>query len=270
MFTLSDFKSSLTDRLTTGKSIQGNLFKQVAGDLAKQALGIQSAAAYENQTQIYFTDPETQESLQMPVLPQEITIKWERQTETVNILNLGEVNFTTGKKLQEISFSSFFPVEYTPTYCRYADIPDPAAAYMTLDGWCAARNTDYIPDKPVRLMIVGTSLNINMMVLISNLEVKDRGGEPGDIYYSLSCREWREIKVRTETEQRAKNNRPNPKPKPKTVQQKLKPGAQLRETLYKLAKQHYGNGQSWSKILNTNKDKLQGDLTKKAINLVLR
>lgn len=270
MLSIDDFKSSLLDRATSGKSIQGSLFKQVAGDLAKQALGIESAKAYENQTQIYFTDPQTQEKLQIPVLPPKITVKWERQTETVNILNLGDVDFTTGRKLQEISFSSFFPVEYTPTYCRYADIPAPSEAYMTLDGWCAARNTDYVPDRPVRLMIVGTSLDINMLVLITSLEVEDRGGEPGDIYYSLTCREWREIKVRTEAEQRARNNRPNPKPKPKTTQQKLKPGAQLREDLYKLAKQHYGNGQSWTKIMNLNKDKLQGKLTKKAINLVLR
>lgn len=270
MFTISDFKKSLIDRATTGKSIQANLFRQVTGDLAKQALGIQSVAAYENQTQIYFTDPQTQESLQIPVLPQEITVKWERQTETVNILNLGEVDFTTGKKLQEVSFSSFFPVEYTPTYCRYADIPDPAAAYMTLDGWCAARNTEYIPDRPVRLMIVGTSLNINMLVLISSLEVQDRGGEPGDIYYSIACREWREIKIRTEAERRARNNRPNPKPKPKTILQKAKSGEKVQEFLYKIAKQHYGSGQSWDKILSMNKDKLQGDLTKKAINLVLR
>ncbi|SEO98644.1 LysM peptidoglycan-binding domain-containing protein [Propionispora vibrioides] len=269
MFTVDDFKSSLTDRLITGKSMQGNLFKQVAGDLAKQALGIASQPVYENQTQIYFTDPQTQESLQIPVLPPKITIKWERQTETVNILNLGEVDFTTGKKLQEISFSSFFPIEYTPTYCRYADIPDPATAYMTLDGWCAAQNTDYVPDRPVRLMITGTSLNINMLVLISNLETEDRGGEPGDIYYSLSCREWREIKVRTEAEQYARNNRPNPKPKPKIVQQKIKSGDTVQEFLYKIAKQHYGNGQDWNKVYNMNKAKLQGNLTKKAIDLVL-
>ena len=270
MLNLSDIKSSFTDRLITGKSVQGSLFKQVAGDLAKKALGIESEAVYENQTRIFFTDPQTQEVLQIPVLPPDITVKWDRQTETVSILNLGEVNFTTGKKLQEISFSSFLPLEYTPTYCRYADIPDPYEAYMTLDGWCAARNTDYIPDRPVRLMIVGTSLNINMLVLITSLEMKDRGGNPGDLYYSISCREWREIKVRTEAEQRNRNNRPNPKPKPKTIAQKAKPNEPIREMLYKIAKQHYGNGQNWTKILNMNKEKLQGDLTKKAMNLVLR
>ena len=248
MLGLNDVTSSFTDRLTTGKSAQGSLFRQVAGDLAKQALGVNAAETVENQVRIYFTDPQTNESLQIPVMPPDITIKWDRKTETVEVLNLGEVDFTTGKKLQEISFSSFFP----------------------LDGWCAARNTDYVPDRPVRLMIVGTSLNINMLVLITSLEMKDRGGNPGDLYYSLSCREWREIKVRTEAEQRNRNNRPNPKAKPKTITQKAKANEPVREMLYKIAKAQYGNGSKWTKILSMNQTALQGDATKKALNLVLR
>ena len=116
----------------------------------------------------------------------------------------------------------------------------------------------------------GTSLDINMLVLITSLEVKDRGGEPGDIYYSLTCREWREIKVRTEAEQRNRNNRPNPKAKPKTITQKAKANEPVREMLYKIAKAQYGNGSKWTKILSMNQTALQGDVTKKALNLVLR
>ena len=258
----------------TGSSLQGNLFRQAAGDLAKTTVASkeskETAKAYENEVRIHFTEPQTNQSLQIPVLPANITIKWERQTETVNILNLGEVDFTTGRKLQEISFNSFFPLEYTPAYCRYADIPDPAKAYETLDNWCAGKNADAVPDKPVRLIIVGTSLNINMLVLINHLEMKDRGGSPGDLYYSISCRQWREIKVRTANEQRATNNRSNTKPIVKTILEKATTGEPTREFLYKLAKQYYGNGGNWTKLLELNKEKLQGDLTKKAVSLVLR
>lgn len=268
---LDAFKDSLKDRLTTGGSVHSNTFRQVALDIAKQSLGIATESAYENTTRIIFTEPETQESLEIPVLPREITVKWARKKETVNILNLGEVDFTTGKKLQEISFSSFFPLEYLPTYCRYADIPDPYEAYMTLDAWCAARDSaQYVPDKPVRMVIVGTALDINMLVLITGLEVKDRGGEPGDLYYSITCREWREIKVRTEFEERIRNNRPNPRPKSKTAKGAPKEGESLNEFLYKTAKQHYGNGQSWEKIKSMNMEKLKNGLPTKAVDWVLR
>ena len=267
MSILNSIGSSFGARMMTGSS--GSLFKQVAMSAAQATLGLAVQPSYENQTQIYLTDPQSGERLQLPVLPPEITIKWDRQTETVNVLNLGEVDFTNGKKLQEISFSSFFPVEHAP-FCRYADIPNPAEAYMMLDGWCASRGTEYVPERPVRLQIVGTSIDISTLVLISSLEVKDRGGEPGDIYYSISLREWREIKVRTSAEQRTRNNRPNQKPKPKTILKKAKAGEPTRELLYKIAKRQYGSGSGWTKILSLNKNVLQRDLTKKAVSLVLR
>ena len=267
MSILNSIESSFASRLLTATS--GNLFKQATGAIAESSLGVASKETYENQTQIYFTDPQTSEQLQLPVLPPEITLKWERQSETVNILNLGEVDFTNGKKLQEVSFSSFFPVEHAP-FCRYANIPDPSEAYMKLDGWCGSRGTEYIPERPVRLQIVGTSIDLSMLILITSLEVKDRGGEPGDIYYSIACREWREIKVRTASEQRTRSNRPNQKQKLKTIVQKAKIGEPARELLYKIAKQQYGNGAGWTKILSLNKTALSGDLTKKAVKLVLR
>ena len=69
---LNNVISSFENRLTSGKSVQGNLFRQVSGDLAKQSLGVSSEESSENQTRIYFTDPQTEESLQIPVLPPDI------------------------------------------------------------------------------------------------------------------------------------------------------------------------------------------------------
>ena len=255
--------------LVADKEAQNAQFTQIAEDLARAAVGAATKALYGSETQIMFIDPQTGESLEIPVNPPEITLKWERHTETVNILNLGEVDFTTGKKLQGISFSSFFPVEYFPTYCRYAAIPDPTEALMILDGWCAARNTAAVPDKPVRLLIVGSSLDLNLPVLISSLEVKDRGGEPGDLYYTIECREYREIAIRTESELKADKTRTDLKGQAKTVTAKAKAGEPTREFLYKVAKTSLGKGSSWKAIYTLNKGKLQGSLTK-GIKLVLK
>ncbi|NPV30687.1 MAG: terminase, partial [Firmicutes bacterium] len=88
-------------------------------------------------------------TLHLPVNPSEVTIRREKQIETVNIINLGEVDFTTGEKLKEISFSSFFPAEYDPSYCRYSDLPDPQEAMNLLTKWTQGEN-------PVRLIITTT------------------------------------------------------------------------------------------------------------------
>jgi len=127
--------------------------------------------------------------LQLPVNPiSDVIIKREKQYETVNIINIGEVDFASGEKIKEITFSSFFPKDYDESYCNYPDIPDPQEAMNQLTAWT-------VSEKPVRLIITDTNINVLVLLAVHNTTIK--GGEPGDVYYELVCRTWREIKVRT-------------------------------------------------------------------------
>ena len=134
----------------------------------------------------YLIGPDTG-LLHLPVNPGEVTVEREKLYETVEILNLGEVDFTTGEKLKEISFSSFFPRDYE-SYCQYADIPDPQEAMNTLTLWTHSR-------RPVRLIITKTI--INALVLVTAHVSQFRGGEPGDVYYDFTARTYRRVGVRT-------------------------------------------------------------------------
>lgn len=125
--------------------------------------------------------------LHLPVNPGEVTINREKMFETLTILNLGEVDFTTGEKLKEISFSSFFPRDYE-SYCQYADIPDPQEAMNTLTLWTHSR-------RPVRLIITDTI--INSLVLVTAHISQFKGGEPGDVYYDFTARTYRRVGART-------------------------------------------------------------------------
>ena len=184
-------------------------------------------------------------TLQLPVNPfEEVTIRRERQLETINILALGEVDFTTGEKLKEISFSSFFPAEYDPSYCRYPDLPDPQEAMNQLTAWMMAKD-------PVRLIITETIINI--LVLVTAHTSYFRGGEPGDVYYDLTCRTWRQVRVRTAAEAATAaaapgtNTRPDTKPVPKVYV--VKSG----DSLWKIAKLNLGDGSKWKQIYDLNK-----------------
>ncbi len=185
-------------------------------------------------------------ALQLPVNPEEVTIRREKQYETVNIMNLGEIDFPTGEKVKDITFSSFFPKEYDPSFCCYADLPDPQEAMNKLTAWMISR-------KPVRLNITGTI--INAPVLISAHTSTFKGGYPGDVYYQLSCRTWREIKVRTAAEAAASSSLtgglklPRQDLKPVAKEYKVKPG----DSLWAIAKLNYGNGSRWKDIYANNK-----------------
>jgi len=201
--------------------------------------------------------------LHLPVNPSEVTIRREKRYETVNIINLGEVDFPMGEKVKEITFSSFFPAEYD-SYCNYPDIPDPQEAMNQLTAWMMSK-------KPVRLIITETIINV--LVLISAHTTSLKSGEPGDVYFDLTCRTWREIKVRTAAEAAAPvmspgiaaEPRPDVKPVPPTY--KVKPG----DSLWAIAKLQYGSGSKWKDIYEANKGLIGPDpnLISSGIQLVM-
>jgi len=194
----------------------------------------------------YLIDPAGPQ-LHLPVNPGEVIIRRDKQYETINIINIGEVDFPHGEKLKEISFSSFFPNHYDASYCNYPDLPGPQEAMNQLTAWTASK-------KPVRLIITKTIINV--LVLVTAHVTTLKGGEPGDVYYDLICRTWREVKVRTAAEAAAPvaspgvaQQRPRPDLKPVPKIYVVKPG----DTLWAIAKLQYGSGSKYSAIYNANK-----------------
>ena len=237
-------KNALMAGLSKGSSLEN-----IAGGLLNQALGIDTAI---NTVNFFIADQQTGTNLQLPVNPEKIKMKWDRKIETVNILNIGEIDFTTGDKLKEISFSSFFPAEYVPTYCITADIPTPSSAHSVMSAW---KSRFAYPIKgladPIQLIITGAQ-DINMNCIMSSYSSDEHGGEPGDVYYSVSFREWKTIAIRKESEEKAAS-RINLKPRPRLVKMPATGGPfGSQEALWRLAKQHYGDGASWGKIINAN------------------
>lgn len=201
----------------------------------------------------YLIDPGTG-FLHLPVNPSEVKISRDKMFETITVLNLGETDFTTGEKLKEISFSSFFPRDYD-TYCQYADIPDPQTAMNLLTLWTHSR-------RPVRLIITETI--INALVLVTAHVSQFKGGEPGDVYFDFTARTWRQVGVRTAplvpagllaTESRpdmetvsveARGQRPDQRPQALTYT--VLPG----DSLWEIAARMLGNSSRWGDIYDLN------------------
>lgn len=176
---------------------------------------------------------------QFPVNPEEITITRGKSLETVNILSLGEYEFPAGEKVKEIAFSSFFPASYDEGYCKYSELPDPQEAMNQLTRMMNSKT-------PVRLIITETAVNVLVMISAHNTTFK--GGEPGDVYFELTARTWRDMKVHTNTSVAPKTQGSRPDTKPKTKTYTVKSG----DTLSKIAKLELGSSAKWQAIYNAN------------------
>ncbi|WP_338015876.1 LysM peptidoglycan-binding domain-containing protein [Paenibacillus mesophilus] len=180
--------------------------------------------------------------LWFPVNPSEISIKRDRSYETFQIMNLGEVDFPHGEKIKEISFSSFFPAQSDLSYCRYENIPDPQLTMNQINTWMSDR-------QPLRLMIVPSEVNV--LVIISSHNSTFRPNEPGDVYFDLTFRTWRDYQIRTLAEIGGGSAATEPRPdlKPVPITYTVKPG----DSLWAIAKLNLGSGSRWRDIYEMNR-----------------
>lgn len=195
--------------------------------------------------------PSKGERLHIPVNPQKITVGGSIMIDTLNLMGRGEVDIPIGDERTTIEFESFFPLHYD-TYCQYTELKRPEEYMAMLVGM-------RLDKKPVRLLITGTYVNV--MVLIKETPRDYVGGEPGDIYYRVSMRQWVDTNGESKDEAAPKvqgENTPRPradtKPVPKIYT--VKSG----DSLWTIAKIQLGSGSKAASIYNLNKKVIGPDM----------
>lgn len=123
------------------------------------------------------------EKLRLPVNPERISIESPFGFEDVQVTHLGEYSIFGERKLKAMEISSFFPRDYVSSYCEYSTFPTPAECVTLIEKWRDAK-------KPIRLIVTGTNINIAVTVRDAKWDY-ERAGAMGDIYYSLSLKEYR-------------------------------------------------------------------------------
>lgn len=192
------------------------------------------------------------EKITLPVNPPELTIQGGGSDETVvNVIKGGERTIIGDKKLSKVAFSSFFPKHYDASFCERTKIPDPWEAVKQIEKWRAT-------GKPVKILITGT--NINMYASIPKFEYKEKGGEPGDVYYSIEFTEFKFISIR---EVVTDNSKALQKTKSVTKKQTSRPNTKAPQAnyytvvrgdcLWNISRRFYGSGSQYVKIYNTNR-----------------
>lgn len=120
--------------------------------------------------------------MRFPVLPGEYKVQGSRGIETVNINAVGETDLGGMRGLRTVSFSSFFPKRYNPSYCEFKGIKNPQRYVKQIE--------QMMNGGIVKLIITGTA--INFPCRISSFEWGEDDGT-GDIRFSITLKEHRKI-----------------------------------------------------------------------------
>lgn len=125
------------------------------------------------------------EAIEFPVLPEKIEVSTSGNNKTYDISQLGEVNVIKAGKLAEIAFESFFPASWFPG-CNVTQTElFPVSHYIDrIEKWRKEK-------QPMRLVLVGSTMNINLPVSVERFICSESGGTVGDIAYQIALKEYR-------------------------------------------------------------------------------
>lgn len=199
---------------------------------------------------IYLTDLTTSESVQIPMLPEEITAGYATNFLSYNILRLGEVKMPSGVELSTIEWDAIFPGEQRKNdpYVRLWRDP------KELHNWLERVKID---GRKVRVMVTEAPINFDCYIESYTPKIS---GAYGDISYSVKWVQAKDIDVTTEVNYDlwvAPPPRPVPPPAP-PVQKRtytVVPG----DCLWYIAKEQLGDPYRWPEIYEMNKGVIGGN-----------
>lgn len=213
-----------------------------------------------------------------PVTPAKITVKINGKNEKVTLINEGEANILKAAGLTDIEFELLLPnVEYP-----FAVYPGIANAMTTSRG-IKSQESKFVPAKfyldkleklkvekrPFRYVMTRTTpkkkeiFDTNMLVSLEDYSIVEDAGEGFDVTVKVKLRQYREFVTKTCTIDISL-----PRPQGQVQQTRADSGnapsggsytVVSGDSLWKIAKQFYGDGSRWGAIYEANKAVIGGN-----------
>ncbi len=203
---------------------------------------------------IVLKDQKTNTRFMFPVNPDQISISDGRMFQEIPIINLGTTLLAGPMTPQGLQFESFFPKIYDASYCNYLLIENPINSWNRIVRWMGRNvNNVQLPATPLRVTVTGSKFS--QIMVVTDFSRDQFGGEPGDIFYRITLKQWRRQVIRIEAEDdTSKETKRTDVPKSGTTYT-VKKG----DTLWAIAKRFYGDGSKWPTIYNANKAVIGGN-----------
>ena len=179
----------------------------------------------------------------LPVKPSDFTVSVASKNTVVNVIQIGDITLLGKTGLREISLSSFFPEKFY-NFSNNSGKMEPLVYVEKIEAW-------RLSGEPIRVIITDV---LNMECSIESFSWGEQDAT-GDIYYTLALKEYKKPKIKNTKDSTEKTSTRTTKEAESNSGKTytVKSG----DSLWKIAKQVYGDGSKYSKIYEANKDKLK-------------
>lgn len=197
--------------------------------------------------EIYITNLETSDRLQLPMLPPEVTGTITNKFASYSIIKNGDVKIPIGTSLDTYTWTTKFPGQKRKQdpYIRAWTAPKECDKFM--------RSLKAKNGKPVKARLLITGTHINLDVYLQSYNPVESGGY-GDITYTVTFIRAKKISVSksSATATPLKNT-----PAAVSEERTSPPAAQTYtvvsgDCLWKIAQKFYGSGAQYTKIYDAN------------------
>jgi len=126
-----------------------------------------------------------------PVNPEELTASFDADNDyEVDAIGVGEILIPGAQRLESVGWSSFLPLNYDP---GYVSIP---SGLLYPPDYAMQKLIETKRERIVCFLIIGGT-PWNDYVVIKTLKWTAKAGEPGDIYYEIEFKRYRDVTIQT-------------------------------------------------------------------------
>lgn len=181
-------------------SIAGALRKgQLSVIFREMKLALVDMEGSVSRSDIYFTNIETEEKVQLCMTPEKIDVRTGAKFRSYNIVESGEVKLPKGEQLAQVSWKGLLPGAQMTLYQNTITLKaweDPMEIIKVFDRW---------REDGAKLKLLITQTPINLDVYLEGFDYEMSGGV-GDYKYSIDVVAAKELQILTVAEADARKN----------------------------------------------------------------